>query len=57
MKTYQQVLCPVDFSESSLNAARWGWNGPPLAKSPWFWCIVMVYCYRMPKQLRRCTPR
>lgn len=41
MKTYQQVLCPVDFSESSLNAARWGMEYAALGQVP----LVLVHSY------------
>ena len=41
MKTYQQVLCPVDFSESSLNAARWGMEWAALAHCP----LLLVHSY------------
>jgi len=41
MKTYQQVLCPVDFSESSLNAARWGMEWAALGQVP----LVLVHSY------------
>jgi len=41
MKTYQQVLCPVDFSESSLNAARCGMEWAALAHCP----LLLVHSY------------
>jgi len=43
MKTYQQVLCPVDFSESSLNAARWGLELAALARCP----LRLVHSYSL----------
>lgn len=43
MKLYQQIVCPVDFSDASLNSVQWGLHFARQAQVP----LLLFHCYSM----------